>query len=124
VIKWLQLVMNATGRDASLISGDEVRFHDLLARIEQHEAYKEDLRNLGRGLFKKVSQVEKTRDRLQAVLDALETEGYIALANRESSYYVVTGKMEYFYSTLEFVIEHEEIPLEEAPGDEQREMML
>ena len=114
VLSFITLQMRAEGRDAVLISGDTVKFHDLLSSIEQEQAHLNDLKQLGRyELFKKIRSKTASQERLITVLETLEKEGYIVLTNNESSIYQVSGKIEYFYSCLDFIRDHEQIPLEE-----------
>lgn len=114
VLSFITLQMRTEGRDAVLISNDTVRFHDLLSSIEQEQAHINDLKQLGRyELFKKIRSKTTSQERLTTVLETLEKEGYIVLTNKESSIYQVSGKVEYFYSCLDFIRDHEQIPLEE-----------
>ena len=114
VLSFITLQMRSEGRDAVLISGDTVKFHDLLSSIEQEQAHLNDLKQLGRyELFKKIRSKTTSQERLITVLETLEKEGYIVLTNNESSIFQVSGKIEYFYSCLDFIRDHEQIPLEE-----------
>ena len=114
VLNFITLQMKVEGRDAVLILGDTIKFHDLLFSIEQEQTYLNDLKQLGRyELFKRILGKTATQERLTIILDVLVKEGYLVLTNNESSIYQVSGKIEYFYSCLDFIRDHEQIPLEE-----------
>lgn len=114
VLSFITLQMKVEGRDAVLVSGDTIKFHDLLSSIEQEQTYLNDLKQLGRyELFKRMLGKTATQERLTIILEILGKEGYLVLTNNESSIYQVSGKIEYFYSCLDFIRDHEQIPLEE-----------
>lgn len=114
VLSFITLQMKAEGRDAVLILGDTIKFHDLLFSIEQEQTYINDLKQLGRyELFKRILGKTATQERLTIILEVLVKEGYLVLTNNESSIYQVSGKIEYFYTCLDFIRDHEQIPLEE-----------
>ncbi|MCO6414065.1 MAG: hypothetical protein J5I92_15105 [Thiogranum sp.] len=120
VVELFTLLMRSEGRDAVWVPGEALRFSGLLERIEQESAYQGQLRQLGRHeLFKRLRNQSKTADRLTSVLEAMEKEGYLVLSNHESGIYQVTGKIEYFYTTLEFIQEFEQIPLEDEDRPQQ-----
>lgn len=120
VVHFLTLLMRIENRDSVLISGEIIRFHDLLSCIEEEPAYLNELQKMGRyELFKKVSKSNNTNARLTATLEAIQKEGYIVLTNPESTIYQVSGKIEYFYACLEFIQEYEQIPLEDEDNEQQ-----
>jgi hypothetical protein len=46
------------------------------------------------------------------------------LANRDTSIYQVTGKLDYFYQALQFIQEHEQIPIEQGENDAIQESLF
>ncbi len=122
VVEFLTFVMRVSNSDSVLIPGDTLRFHDLLSYIEAESAHLADLSQISRyELFKKVRTKSNNQDRLKAVLEVMEKEGYVYLINKESTIYQVTGKIEYFYSSIEFIRDYEQIPLQDET-DEQKEI--
>ncbi|SHE19163.1 hypothetical protein [methanotrophic endosymbiont of Bathymodiolus puteoserpentis (Logatchev)] len=50
--------------------------------------------------------------------------GYLQLANRDTLIYQVTGKLDYFYQSLQFIQEHEEIPIEQGEEESTQETLF
>ncbi|MDG4868014.1 hypothetical protein P8631_08380, partial [Guyparkeria sp. 1SP6A2] len=126
IVRFLTLVMQSTALDSVLGPGDQLPFHQLLGGIEEESAHRERLQDLARSrVFSRVGKKGNTKDRLEAVLDILVQRGYLVVSNQESSLYTVTGKIEHFYRTLEFLHEHGSIPLiEEGDAPDQEDMAL
>lgn len=126
MVGFLSLVMKVSGGEASLAPGETIRFHELLARIESEAAYRDRLQDLARSrMFSRMAKRKTTKDRLTVVLEELVNRGYLVIGNRESSLYVTTGKIDYYYRTLEFLQEHAGIQVIEDETDaDQQEMAL
>ncbi len=119
VTSFLTLIMRVDNRDSILIPGDTLKFHDLLSRIEEEPAYHLDLKHIQRyELFKKLRTKTNNQDRLKATLETMEKKGYLSLVNSQSAIYQATGKIEYFYSCIEFIRDHEQIPLQDETDDQ------
>ena len=122
VIDFLTLVMKAEGKGEILIPNDILQFHELLSHIESEPAYSMDLKRIGRyELFKKTTKKNNNQDRLKEILETMRKEGYMELTNADSAIYQVTGKIEYFYNCVEFIRDHEQVPLQEE-SDEQKDL--
>ena len=63
------------------------------------------------------SSDDSVKGRLEKLLNTLQKWGYLALANRDTLIYQVTGKLDYFYQALQFIQEHEQIPIEQGEAD-------
>lgn len=122
VVHFLTLIMRVEQHDSILMAGDTLRFHDLLSHIEIEPAYLTDLKYIGRyELFKKIRNKNNNQERLKAILETMEKEGYLFLTNAPSMIYQATGKIEYFYRCIEFISDYEQIPLQDET-DEQKDL--
>lgn len=123
VVDFLTLAMNAGSPDSVLIPGDKVTFHDILAGVEERDAYKEDLKALGVSpMFKRSQKHTTTRDRLTVVMEELVNHGYLVLVDRESLFYVVTGKMDHFHGLIQFIVDHQEIDVDNGLNESRDQM--
>jgi hypothetical protein len=116
VIEWLDMMMQCQHQDASLNPGDTLSFSGLLKAIEDNQALADRLQGFAR--FKDfLSTDDSTTGRLEKLLKTLSNWGYLHLASRDTLVYQVTGKLDYFYQALQFIQEHEELPLEQQEDE-------
>ncbi len=119
VVEWLDMMMQCQRQDASLSPGDSISFSGLLKTIEDNQALADRLQGFAR--FKDfLSADDSTKGRLEKLLKTLCNWGYLHLASRDTWVYQVTGKLDYFYQALQFIQEHEELPLEQKEDETQQ----
>ncbi len=112
VVEWLDMMMACLKQDAVLSPGDTLAFSSLLQVIENNQALADRLQSFAK--FKDFSSSEDSvKGRLEKLLSTLHKWGYLQLANRDTLIYQVTGKLDYFYQSLQFIKEHEDIPIEQ-----------
>ncbi|NOQ63912.1 MAG: hypothetical protein GQ582_05315 [Methyloprofundus sp.] len=112
VVEWLDMMMACLKQDSVLSPGDTLAFSSLLQVIENNQALADRLQSFAK--FKDFSSSEDSvKGRLEKLLSTLNKWGYLQLVNRDTLIYQVTGKLDYFYQSLQFIKEHEEIPIEQ-----------
>lgn len=118
VVEWLDMMMACLKQDAVLSPGDTLALSSLLQVIENNQALADRLQAFAK--FKDfTSNEDSIKGRLEKLLSTLHKWGYLQLANRDTLIYQVTGKLDYFYQSLQFIQEHEEIPAEQEEDVEQ-----
>lgn len=119
VVEWLDMMMQCQRQDASLNPGDTLSFAGLLKTIENNQALADRLRSFAR--YKDfLSSDDSIKGRLEKMLKTLSHWGYLHLTSRDTLVYQVTGKLDYFYQALQFILEHEELPLEHKEDEVQQ----
>jgi hypothetical protein len=119
VVEWLDMMMQCQQQDTSLSPGDTLSFSGLLKTIENNQALADRLQGFAR--FKDfLSSDDSAKGRLEKLLKTLSNWGYLHLASRDTLVYQVTGKLDYFYQALQFIQEHEELPLEQKEDEGQQ----
>ncbi|MBT5230734.1 MAG: hypothetical protein HOM11_10735 [Methylococcales bacterium] len=113
IMDFILLLMRTQGKDGVFLEGDTLRFSELLSAIENESTYQAELKTISHYPLFNNRKVEKNHDRLNMVLTTLEKEGYITLKNKESMIYQFCGKISHFYNTISFILEHEDIPINE-----------
>ena len=123
VVEWLDMMMSCLNQDTALSPGDTLSFSSLLQVIEQNQALAERLQTFA--TFKDfISGDDSVKGRLEKLLGTLHKWGYLSLANRDTLIYQVTGKLDYFYQALQFIQEHEQIPIEQGETDAIQESLF
>ena len=123
VVEWLDMMMSCLNQDTALSPGDTLSFSSLLQVIEQNQALADRLQKFA--TFKDfTSGDDSVKGRLEKLLGTLNKWGYLVLANRDMLIYQVTGKLDYFYQALQFIQEHEQIPIEQGETDAIQESLF
>lgn len=123
VVEWLDMMMACLNQENALSPGDTLRFSLLLQVIEQNQALADRLLSFAK--FKDFSSNDyAVKARLEKLLSILHKWGYLNLVNRDLLIYQVTGKLDYFYQALQFIQEHEQIPIEQADEEENTQESL
>lgn len=123
VVEWLEMMMACLHRDTALSPGDTLSFGSLLQVIESNQALEDRLRTFGR--FKDfVCTDDAVKSRLEKLLKTLDKWGYLHLSNRDTLIYQVTGKLDYFYQALQFIKEHEQLPMTQNEDDVTQESLF
>lgn len=123
VVEWLEMMMACLHHDTALSPGDTLSFGALLQIIESNQALADRLQTFSR--FKDfVSSDDAVKSRLEKLLRTLSQWGYLHLSNRDTLIYQVTGKLDYFYQALQFINEHEQLPITQAEDDVVQESLF
>jgi hypothetical protein len=123
VLEWLDMMMSCLHQDSALAPGDTLSFSSLLQVIEQNQALADRLLSFTK--FKDFAgNDDSIKARLEKLLGTLHKWGYLKQANRDLLIYQVTGKLDYFYQALQFIQEHEQIPIDQAEEDSIQEHLF
>ncbi|NOT84156.1 MAG: hypothetical protein HOP02_05080 [Methylococcaceae bacterium] len=123
VVEWLDMMMSCLNQDTALSPGDTLRFTSLLDVIEHNQAQADRLQTFAK--YKDfTSNDDSVKGRLEKLLSTLQKWGYLTLANKDMLIYQVTGKLDYFYQALQFIQEHEQIPIEQGENDAIQESLF
>lgn len=123
MVEWLDMMMSCMNQDTALSPGDTLSFSKLLQVIEQNQALADRLQAFAK--FKDfTSSDDSVKGRLEKLLSTLQKWGYLILANRDTLIYQVTGKLDYFYQAIQFIQEHEQIPIEQGETDAIQESLF
>jgi hypothetical protein len=123
VVEWLEMMMACLHRDTALSPGDTLSFGALLQVIESNQALADRLQTFSR--FKDfVCTDDAVKSRLEKLLKTLDQWGYLHLSNRDTLIYQVTGKLDYFYQALQFIKEHEQLPIAQDEDDVAQESLF
>jgi len=96
VVEWLELMMEASQQDKSIMTGDRLYF----------------------AKFKSFTGSDTTlKTRLEKLLNTLADWGYLVLVDKDSLIYQATGRLDYFYQALDFIRDNEQI-IDEASNEE------
>lgn len=106
LIHFLSLLMSANNHDVALSSGDVIRFHELLASINEQPALREELKGIA--IFWK-SNKDNVDGQLGVILSRMVETGLIFESNRDQKIYKASGKLEWFYELLDFYAEQHQI---------------
>ena len=123
MVEWLVLVQEASGQDAPLSEGAPVRLTELQSRIEDTPAFREQLAKLSQyRLFGSTSTNSDAQIKL--VFKRLVELGYLVRPNVEKQIYIATGKLDYLYEVIRFIVETEGLSLEaQAETATQRDLI-
>jgi hypothetical protein len=107
VIHFLTFCMEAEKRDSAPAAGDRLEFALLLKAVTENSHLYEMLREFG--LMGKEFTVSDASPNgmLRKVVQQLEKWGYLILINREQESYRFTGKLDYYYQVMDFLLENE-----------------
>lgn len=123
VLEWLDMMMSCLHQDSALAPGDTLSFSSLLQVIEQNQALADRLLSFSK--FKDFAgNDDSIKARLEKLLATLHKWGYLKQANRDLLIYQVTGKLDYFYQALQFIQEHEQIPIDQAEEEAMQENLF
>lgn len=115
VLHFIHLYSRTEKVDACLSPGEEVSFGELLMHVDQSNVAREQLRDFCvYPLFSRVKAVEANKEKLTVVFKGMVEAGYLVRKGAESSNYVATGKMGYFYQVVSWIADSQKLlPAEE-----------
>ena len=95
-----------------LVPGEYVVLHELERAVSQSSVLETQLKGLV-NVISSAAMRNSNHENLRRLLDHLQRDGYVVLANRESGAYQVTGKIDQLYSVLQFLDENKVVPEQE-----------
>lgn len=116
MVNFLVLAMRATQDDSVLMPGSLLEAAALHAAIDASPTLRQELQALAaqvRGLPGGGTQ----RALLDKLLKLFAEQGYLVLANAQRELYRVSGKVEYLYEVVDFLIEHAAIRSDEDEAE-------
>lgn len=114
VLHFIHLYSRAGQGNVCLSPGEEVSFGELLMPVDQFQVAREQLRDLCvYPMFSRVKTVDANKEKLTVVFKGLVEAGYLVPKGAESSLYVATGKMGYFYQVVSWIADSQKLLLAE-----------
>lgn len=107
VIHFLDLCMKAIKSDSAPVSGDTLEYPVMLNIVTENANLREHLRDFSGFSREFMANDSSPKAMLDKVFQQLERWGYIKLINKDRESYRFTGKLDYYYEVLEFLIENE-----------------
>lgn len=95
-----------------LVPGEYVVLHELERAVSQSSVLETQLKGLV-NVISSAAMRNSNHENLRRLLDHLQRDGYVILANRENGAYQVTGKIDQLYSVLQFLDENKVVPDQE-----------
>ncbi|MGA4607207.1 hypothetical protein [Pseudoalteromonas maricaloris] len=121
VVEFLVFVSKVKSDAGVLLSGDIIRYAEILNLVTDNELHLKHLNLLVQlSAFKTVKK--STADKLTALFDGLERLSLLIVKNRSEMLYQITGKVDYVHTVMEFIAEYEAINVDEEEA-EQIELM-
>lgn len=109
LIHFLTLCMAVEKKDSSPVSGDRLEYAMLLKAVTENAHLFEVLREFGT-MGKEFTVTDASaKGMLDKVIQQMERWEYLILINREQESYRFTGKLDYYYEVIEFLMENEGI---------------
>ncbi|HEY4697448.1 MAG TPA: hypothetical protein VIH29_05505 [Gallionella sp.] len=120
LIHFITLCMEAEKKDISPAPGDRLEYAMLLKAVTENAHLLEVLREFGM-MGKEFTVTEASaKGMLDKVIQQMERWGYLVLVNREQESYRFTGKLDYYYQIIDFLMENEGIT---DPSSQEQEDM-
>jgi hypothetical protein len=122
IVSFLVLISRVKPKVGILTSGLIVRYPELLSAIADNEHHLQQMNNLMTLKLFKTSK-QGTDDKLKAIFKGMIDVELIVEKNAADLTYQVSGKIDYFYSVMQFIADHESIDTTETAQD-QSELVL
>ena len=120
LIHFLALCMEVEKNDSSPTSGDRLEYAMLLKAVTENAHLFEVLREFGMMSKDFAVTDASAKGMLDKVIQQMERWGYLVLINKEQESYRFTGKLDYYYQVIDFLVENEGIA--EPSSQEQEDM--
>lgn len=118
VIQFLELCMDSQKTDVVPSPGDRIDYPAILKSVTENPHLQEKLREFAT-LGKEFSANEaSTNAMLGKVFQQLEKAGYIVFAYPEQEAWRYTGKLDYYYQVITFLMENEGIQQQDTKDDD------
>lgn len=116
VISWINLLMESQDMEKCLMEGDLISSSRLTNILENNQLYKSRLFNFHCIRDSKENSVSGRLDRL---MRRMEQWGYVVSLDNEFESYQVTGKIDYYYEMIEFIIQADNLNVEHSENFEE-----
>jgi hypothetical protein len=116
LVQFLTLCMEVEKKDSRPISGDRIEYAMMLSAVATNPHLLEVLREFGSISKEFVVSDPSPKGMLDKVLKLMENWGYLIQISREQMSYRFTGKLDYYYQVIDFLMENEGIA--DQSGDE------
>lgn len=105
VIHFINLCMEVEKKDTTPVAGDRLEYAQLLKAVTENLHLLEVLREFGT-MGKEFAVTEASaKGMLDKVIQQMERWGYLILINREQESYRFTGKLDYYYEVVDFLMD-------------------
>lgn len=118
VIHFLTLCMEIEKKDRAPVPGDRIEYSMVLKTIIENPHLLEALREFGIMGKEFAASDSSAKSMLDKVLQQMERQGYLIMINAEQGVYRFTGKLDYYYQVIDFLMENEGIVV---PSSEEQE---
>lgn len=120
LIHFITLCMEVEKKDSSPVPGDRLEYTMLLKAVTENAHIFEVLREFGI-MGKEFTVTEASaKGMLDKVIQQMERWEYLVLINREQESYRFTGKLDYYFQVVDFLMENEGIT---DPSSQEQEDM-
>jgi hypothetical protein len=121
VIQFITLCMEIEKKDCCPAAGDRLEYAMLLKAITENSHLFEMLRDFATMGKEFVVTDASANGMLGKVVQQMERWGYLVLINREQESYRFTGKLDFYYQVLDFLLENEGGIADPASSDQDDE---
>lgn len=118
LIQFLTLCMEVEKKDSRPISGDRIEYAMMLNAVATNPHLLEVLREFGSISKEFVVSDASPKSMLDKVIKQMESWGYLILISREQLSYKFTGKLDYYYQVIDFLMENEGIADQTADDED------
>lgn len=103
LVDFFSKTMRASEREQVYSRGDKIEAHALMAAVDSNPGLRAEFQTLAT-LSRGSGSDGKLKSNLDRHLKTLRDEGYLVLVNPEREIYQVTGKIEYLYEVVQFLM--------------------
>jgi hypothetical protein len=114
----LDFIRQADSGRGHLGPAEYIALWELEAAVAQSSMLETQLKSL-LSVITNAAMRNTNRENLRKLLDHLSRDGYVVLANKDTSTYQVTGKIEQLYAVLQFLDENKVVPDTEVDDREE-----
>ena len=112
MLEWMQLVQEALGRDGALSAGDTIKMQDFESKVVDNQSLIQRLSHLANDkVFKSTS--DKPDMQIKQVFKRIRELGYLYQPHKDRLFYIVTGKVEQLIELVRFIIDEENLPIDD-----------
>lgn len=118
VIQFIELCMDSLKTDVAPSPGDRIDYPAILKSVTENPHLQERLREFATLGKEFAANEASTNATLGKVFQQLEKAGYIVFAYPEQEAWRFTGKLDYYYQVIAFLMENEGIQQQDVKDDE------
>lgn len=121
VIQFIELCMDSLKTDAAPAPGDRIDYPAILKSVTENPHLQEKLREFATLGKEFAANESSSNSMLGKVFQQLEKSGYIVFAYPEQEAWRFTGKLDYYYEIITFLMENEGIQQQRDEKDDDPE---